>query len=151
MSEMEKRVKALEQRLEALEAERDIQQTMNAYAHAIDYGLAEEWLDLFTKDAHYWSGIRGVKMPELFGIPQPEDGYSGKDLSDYIHMHDHAPEAYHKHLIIEPVIKLEGNDKASAVTYFVRLDNGGESGPFVLVLWRYFDKFVKCEDGEMAF
>ncbi len=151
MSDMEKRIEALEQRLKFLEAQQGILQTMNSYAHAIDYGLPEEWLDLFTKDAHYFSGIRGIKMPEIFGIPQPEDGFSGEDLSAYIHMHDHVPEAYHKHFIVEPVIKLEGEDKASATTYFARLDNGGETGPFVLCFGRYLDKYVKCEDGKWRF
>ena len=42
--------RALERRLEILEAERGVLKTLHAYAHAIDYGDEAGWVDCFTPD-----------------------------------------------------------------------------------------------------
>ena len=46
-------------RLEALEDEKSILQTLYSYGHFIDYRLEKEWVALFTEDAEYISGRSG--------------------------------------------------------------------------------------------
>ena len=43
--------------------------------------------------------------------------------------HSHAPEAFHKHVIVDPRVRLNG-DEATAESYFSRLNDSPE-GPVV--------------------
>lgn len=122
-------------RLEVLEAERDILRTMYRYAHCIDYGLEKEWVDLFVEDAVYQRAT------------QRHQGRA--ELSAFIAAHTRPPAKYNKHLLIEPIITLRG-DEATVVSYYARIDDG-ESGPFVFSFGRYHDRLVKCEDGKWRF
>ena len=148
----------LEKRVKALEDERDILSTLYAYGHTIDYGLKEEWLDLFTEDAIYHVTMRGNTLPNVI-IPQPPGGLKGREvLKEYIYKHSNAPDAWHKHMIAAPVIKLESDTEASAVSYFFRLDevqNATASAlkgwAYVLVYGQYKDKLVKGSDGKWRF
>jgi hypothetical protein len=139
----------LEKRVKALEDERAIQDTINAYGHCIDYGLKEEWLDLFTDDATYQLTMLGKTTPMLMNIPQPEEGVKGKELlRKYISVHTYAPKMWHKHLGMNSKINLESDKTASADTYFVRMDKTGEGRAYPLLFGRYIDKFEKCSDGK---
>jgi hypothetical protein len=143
--------KDLEKRIQALEDERDIMDTINAYGHCIDYGLKDEWLDLFTDDGVYHVTMLGKTLPAVV-VPQPEGGLKGKEtLRAYISGHTYAPKMYHKHLGIGTRIKLESDKTASAATYFVRMDKTAEGRAYPLVFGRYLDKLVKCPDGKWRF
>ena len=122
-----------------------------AYGHTIDYGPKAEWLDCFTEDAVYKVQMSGVTLPDLLGITQPPEGLEGRALlSAYIANHTHAPDMWHKHCLSEPVIRLEGDSKASVQSYFARLDED-QNGAYILAFGRYRDKMVKSEDGKWRF
>jgi 3-phenylpropionate/cinnamic acid dioxygenase small subunit len=149
-SDVAKKVEALEKRLQVLEAERAILSTLYAYAHSIDYGLKADWLDLFTKDAVYKVQDRGKVVPWVL-VEQPPEGLKGREiLSQYIANHTNAPDFWHKHFLVEPVIKLEGDKKASVESYFARLDED-DKGAYIMSYGRYLDKMVKSPDGKWRF
>lgn len=121
----------LERRLRALEDERSILDTLYAYGHALDYGWRDVWLDCWTETAV---------------LRWPHAAYTGhEEIGAAFDGHSHAPERFHKHLLVEPRIRLDG-DRATADSYFARLDNGDE-GPYVRSFGRYRDVLVRCPDG----
>jgi len=140
----------IEKRLQALEDERGILDTMSAYGHCIDYGLKDEWLALFTEDGRYHVTMRGHHIPNVI-VDQPEGGMTAKERAEYISKHPHAPNAWHKHMMCEPRIKLESDATASAVSYFSRLDETKEGAAYTLVFGRYIDQLVKGSDGKWRF
>jgi 3-phenylpropionate/cinnamic acid dioxygenase small subunit len=149
-SDLTKKVEALERRVKVLEEERAILSTLYTYGHTIDYGLKAEWLDCFTEDAVYKVQAFGVTLPEVF-VPQPSTGFRGRDiLSQYIARHTNAPAMWHKHCLVEPIIKLQGANKASVESYFARLDED-QNGAYILAFGRYRDQMVKGRDGKWRF
>ena len=123
--------KDVKRRLRCLEDQQAILDTLYAYAHAIDYGWRDVWLDVWTDDA------------ELVWPHQTFRGHEeiGKAFDD----HSHAPEAWHKHFAVEPRIVLHG-DAATCDSYFTRI-NGTPEGPVLRSLGRYRDELVRCPDG----
>jgi hypothetical protein len=144
------KVEALERRLKILEEERAILSTLNAYGHAIDYGLKAKWLDCFTEDGVYKVQAFGTTLSEAL-VTQPPTGLKGRDvLSQYIAKHTKAPELWHKHFLVEPIIFWESDNTTSVESYFARLDED-QNGPYVLAFGRYRDKMVKDPDGKWRF
>jgi hypothetical protein len=130
-------IDAVLRRLQVLEDERAILNTLYRYAHCIDYGLQDEWVDLFTEDGVYHR--RG-----------PNIRHEGREeLRKFIPTHTHAPQRYHKHVMVEPIITLNG-DEATVVSYWTRLDDGPD-GPYLLGFGRYHDRLVRCPDGRWRF
>src|ERR1700722_15704997 len=80
--------------------ERAILRVLYTYCHAIDYGEEARWLALFTTD-----GIFHVDMPR--GLP-PIHCAGQKELAAFIRAHPRAPAALHKHLLLNPLIEVEG-------------------------------------------
>jgi ketosteroid isomerase-like protein len=132
---------ALSARLDRLEAERAIVQTMYAYGRALDYGDREGFLDCFTDDADYVVDMRlgGAAVLSFHGR---------EELAGYHDWHTHAPDAWHKHVATNPAITIDG-DTATAVSYFLRLDSDAETGApsAVSSSGRYVDEFVRGHDG----
>lgn len=129
-------VAKLEQRLRLLEDEQAILQTMYAYGHALDYGAEDEFRDCWDENAVlYWTDR------------EPARGHDA--IVSQFRSHTHAPGAYHKHLVIAPRIRIEG-DRATATSYFVRLDRYPD-GPHVRNFGRYHDVFTRCADGRWRF
>ena len=93
----------LEARLELLEAERAITRTLHRYAHSIDYGDEEGWVDCFTED-----GVFDVRSRHAHQLKRLITGRD--ELRAFIARHTRAPELWHKHLLIEPVIDVDGDD-----------------------------------------
>jgi ketosteroid isomerase-like protein len=112
---------------------------MYAYGSALDYGDRERFLQCFTPDAEYVVDTRS----------DPAAGFTfhGRDeLDGYFTGHSHAPDAWHKHVTTNPSVTVDG-DRASAISYFVRVDAGAEPGPaFILGSGRYLDEFVCGDD-----
>src|SRR5262252_9551538 len=92
-------------RLEALEDERAILQTLYQYGHAMDYGPDADFIDCFTP-----VGVWDVRMRLT-----PEGAFAcvGHDeiaASLQVQTAVRAPALYVKHLLVEPRIILEGNE-----------------------------------------
>lgn len=122
-------------RLRALEDERSILDTLYKYGHAIDYGLRDEWLDCWAVDAE---------------LVWPHMKFTGHDeIGSAFDRHSHAPDAYHKHLLIEPRITLTG-DIATVDSYFARL-NDSPAGPVMRSFGRYRDRLARGDDGRWRF
>ncbi len=131
----------LSARLDRLEAERAIVETMYAYGRALDYGDRDGFLDCFTDDADYVVDMRlgGAAVLSFHGR---------EELAGYHDWHTHAPDAWHKHVATNPAITIDG-DTATAVSYFLRLDSDAETGApsTVSSSGRYVDEFVRGDDG----
>jgi len=127
-------------RLEQLEAERAIVDTMYAYGSSLDYGDRDRFLQCFAPDAEYV-----VDMRSDAGAGFTFHGH--EELDGYFAGHSHAPDAWHKHVTTNPSVTVDG-DRASAVSYFLRVDAAAEPGPaMVLASGRYLDEFVRGDDG----
>jgi hypothetical protein len=131
-------------RLRALEAERGVLATLYRYGHALDYGAEADWVDCFMPTARY-----EVREPGG-GTAGRVRAYDGRDeLAAFAARHTRAPERFHKHMVVDPVIAVDG-DRATAVSYFMRLDDvGGER--VVYAFGRYRDDLVRGEDGRWRF
>ena len=125
----------------AIEDERAILRTLYTYCHAIDYGEEAKWIGLFTSD-----GIFHVEMPR--GLP-PIHCAGQKSLAAFIGAHPRAPSALHKHLLLNPLIDLHG-DEARVASYFqLLLDIDGK--PEIYCFGRYLDRLTRSEDGHWRF
>ena len=128
--------RTIEDRLRALEDERSILQTMYQYAHALDYGWTEAFLDCFIEDG-------------AWEAPQVGRFEGQTRLGKFFAWHTHAPGKYHKHLLIEPRVILSA-DEATVESYWVRLDEE-PAGPYIWAFGRYRDRLVRCGDGAWRF
>jgi hypothetical protein len=125
----------------AIADERAILRVLYAYCHAIDYGEEARWLALFTAD-----GIFHVDMPR--GLP-PLHCAGQKDLAAFIGAHPRAPAALHKHLLLNPLIELQG-DEARVASYFqLLLEIDGT--PQTYCFGRYLDRLVRSDSGPWRF
>lgn len=124
----------LVKRLELLEDERAILQTLYRYGHCIDYGLEQEWVGLFTED-----GIFEIRIRRPGSVIRKE---GSQTLAQFIAEHSRAPAKYHKHLLMEPLITLESNKQATVESYFLRVDES-EGQLYILAFGRYKDRLVK--------
>lgn len=129
-------------RVEQLEAERDILHTLYRYGHTIDVGDDVGWAECFTADGVFATHPRfeGYKPYRI----------SGREaLTDFVAHHTRPPGLWHKHLLIEPLIEIDG-DEASVQSYFAVLtEHDGE--PIVRVFGRYIDRMRREADGRWRF
>ena len=102
-------VAQLAERLSRLEAERDVLATLYAYAHSIDYGDEEGWVDCFTDDGAF-------DIRSRVGHYGSRRVVGREELGQFIASHTRAPELWHKHMIVEPVIRVDGDTATSART-----------------------------------
>lgn len=124
---------SLEDRLRRLEDEQGILDALYGYGHNLDYGHEDAWIDCWTEDAVLdWPGRALMR-----GHAELRAGFRN---------HTHAPAAYHKHLVVEPRITIEG-DRATVFSYYARLDRYTE-GPKIRAFGRYRDVLVRCADGK---
>ena len=120
-------------RLQTLEDERDILQTLNDYCHFVDYHMEREWVDLFTADAVYDVRYRQPEMQGARIVGQVElarrvAGARGK---------------LQKHLMSMPRIAVSG-ESAQAESYLtVLMERGGV--PWLWRFGRFRDRLVKLQ------
>ncbi len=122
----------IDQRLRLLEDENAILQTLYIYGHSLDYGLEDDFMNCWAPDAV-------LHWPDR----APMRGHAG--LRAAFHAHTHAPQAWHKHMLFEPLIRIEAG-RASVQSMFARLDRY-PSAPAVRSFGRYRDTLVRCDDG----
>lgn len=138
--ELAARLDEIERRLAVREAEADIIRALFRLGHTIDYGDNALWVDGFAEEAEF-------EMVEVSS--QGRDvrvRHRGRDaLAAFIPGHTHAPEHFHKHVVADPIVTVEG-DRAHAESYMARIDKG-ENGPFLWSIGRYLDDFVRSPDG----
>lgn len=122
----------IERRLQYLEDEQSILDTLYGYGHGLDYGHEDAWIDCWTEDAILdWPGRALMR-----GHAELRAGFRN---------HTHAPQAFHKHVVVEPRIVIEG-DRATVTSMYARLDRY-EGGPKIRAFGRYRDTLVRCKDG----
>jgi hypothetical protein len=132
-------VTSLETRLQRLEDEHAILDTMHAYAHSIDDNLEAQFADCWAPDGRlYWLGVR----PEPFVGPG--------EIGEAFRAHMHPTGVFHKHLTLEPRIVIDG-DRASCHSYFAMVVDVPGEGPRLRSYGRYHDAFVRCPDGRWRF
>jgi ketosteroid isomerase-like protein len=129
---------ALRSRVQLLEDERAILGVLHAYGHAIDYGDEERYLDLWTDGAAF--DARGRGAGDAARVVRGREA-----LADFAAHFSRPPQGWHKHLVIEPLIEVEG-DAASATSYFAVLREEG-CQPILWVFGRYRDTLARCADG----
>jgi 3-phenylpropionate/cinnamic acid dioxygenase small subunit len=136
-------------RLSALEAERDIADTINRYSHAIDYGLADEWLDCFTVDGTIEVRSTATRSAgdESGRPPVTHVGrYAGRpQLKEFIRVQSRPPAAWHKHVVSQTRIQLDA-ESATAISYLIRVDES-VGRLHLYSMGRYIDTLVRSTDG----
>jgi ketosteroid isomerase-like protein len=115
-----------------LEDERAITRTMYRYAHAQYNGRRDDFLDCFTHDAVIVRSRHGRSVT------------GHEEIGKYFDAITHAPEAYHKHVMVEPIIEVSG-DRASVASDFLYVQD--RDGPMISHFGHYADEFVRCTDG----
>jgi hypothetical protein len=130
-------------RLARLEDERAVLATLHAYGPALDYGREAEFVDCFLPDGRF-----EVREPTANGGAART--YSGAaELAAFAARHTRAPERFHKHVVVDAVISVDG-DRAGVVSYFLRLDDvDGER--VVYAFGRYVDELARCADARWRF
>lgn len=133
---MDVSVESVAARLRRLEDERDIVRTLYRYGHGLDYGPEAAFLDVFTENGK-WMRVAGRKPARSF------EGVHG--LAQMFRDHTHAPDFYHKHVVVNPQVDVEG-DTATAVSYLIFVCDHPE-GPYIRAFSRCRDRLVRCSDG----
>jgi len=136
---------ALLARLQVLEDERGILQTLYQYGHSMDYGPDPDFVDCFTPD-----GVWEVRMRRI-----PDGGFTcsgGAEIAASLEAQTsvRAPALYAKHLLIEPRIVVDGGE-ASVDSYFVRIEPREDGPTQIVASGRYLDRLVRCDDGQWRF
>jgi hypothetical protein len=138
-------IESLARRVTELEDERAILGTLYRYGHALDYGAETDWLDCFTDDAGY-----ELRYPAAVPSNDRARRYHGRDeLAAFVALHTRAPDRFHKHLLIEPIVTING-DRAQAISYFMRVDDA-DGERIVYAFGRYLDHLVRGPDGRWRF
>jgi ketosteroid isomerase-like protein len=127
---------SIEARLRRLEDERSIVRTLYAYGHGLDYGPQADFLDVFTEDG-VWMRVEGKKPARSF------HGRSG--LAQMFQDHTHAPDYFHKHIVANPRVDVDG-DNATATFYLLFVCDHPD-GPYIRAFSRCRDRLVRCPDG----
>jgi hypothetical protein len=135
-------LRTLARRVALLEDERAVLRTLHAYGHAIDHGDEDTWVDLFTEDAVFEARSRNPS--DVRRVTRGRD-----DLATFAAHFSRPPDGWHKHLVFEPLIDIDG-DVADVRSYLavVRDDDGT---PVLWVFGRYRDTLVRCADGKWRF
>jgi hypothetical protein len=126
----------LEERIQRLEDERAVLRTLYQYAHSLDYGPEEAFVDVFTPNGR-WTRATG-RFPDA-------SSQGSSEFAAMYRRHTHAPEVFHKHLVANPSVEVEG-DLARARFYFVYVSEHPD-GPYIRAFSRCNDTLVRCKDG----
>jgi hypothetical protein len=141
---MVENLSALSARLQILEDERAILQTLHRYGHAMDYGPDSEFVSCFVVD-----GVWEVKMRRSkAGFTCRGHGEIAASLAAQTSVR--VPALYAKHIVVDPRIALDG-DHARVVSYFLRVEPGNDGPTRIVASGRYLDRLVRSHDGAWRF
>jgi hypothetical protein len=139
-------LESLERRLRLLEDEREILRTLYAYGYAIDYGNEDEFAECWTEDAVLHWGKTDERDLSQFPVRR----LVGRDaILEAFRAHTHAPELFHKHVLLQPRIDVDG-DGARVECSFERVDESPD-GPVIRSFGVYRDELTRCADGRWRF
>ena len=112
--------------------ERDIVRTMHRYCRALDSGSESEWLDVFTEDATY-----DTVLPDgaVYAHLTTRDEFIA-----FLHAYPRPPVIAPKHVIVDPIIELDGDTARGESTFLFLIQAPGEA-PRVMAWGRYIDHF----------
>jgi hypothetical protein len=128
---------ALARRVRRLEDEREILRVLSAYGSAVDYGDAERFVACFTAD-----GVLELSRPKSDQVAVRAAG--PEELAAFAHSHSRAPQQWHKHLVLETDLEIDG-EEARATSYYVLLQDH-ERVPVVRSFGRYVDRLVRTDE-----
>jgi hypothetical protein len=137
-------ISTLSARLRVLEDERAILRTLHQYCHAMDYGPDSEFISCFVND-----GLWEVRMRRS-GAGFKCRGHIQLAASLAAQMSVRVPALFAKHIVIDPLITLSG-DRASVVSYFLRVEPRPDAPTEIVASGRSFDRMVRVEDGIWRF
>ena len=153
MVDSSSRLTELEQRLQRLEDKEAVLETLTRYAWTIDHGPDEEWLALFTDDAAV-----EIRYRQGGSLARPAEGvlhesgvrHTGRaQLIPFKAGHTRSPDKWHKHIITDFLIEIDG-DTARSQCYQLRVDET-DGLLHVRGFGRYVDRLVRCDDGRWRF
>jgi hypothetical protein len=141
----------VEERLQRLDDERAILETIYRYYNAFDYGLEDEFADCWVEDGilRLNSDVANVRFAtglgnyEWSGMTELIEGYFRSHLVQF------PPSLYWKHVLMHPRVKVDG-DGAVVQSYWARLDEN-DKGPYLCCFGRVTDTLVRCPDGQWRF
>lgn len=130
------------QRVQILEAERAITRTLYSFAHSIDHGYEDAWVDCFTPDGRFSASSANAAERPAFDV-------CGADaLLDFARHHTRPPELYHQHCLIQPLIDVDIQaGTAVSKSYMSTLMRWTDMEPIMRTFGRYRDSFQRCDDG----
>jgi hypothetical protein len=131
-------LEALAQRVRRLEDEREILRILSRYGKAVDYGDVEGFVSCFADD-----GVLELSRPKSDRVAVRAAGR--EELAAFAGSHTRAPEQWHKHLVLDVDLDIDG-DEARAVSYYVLLQDD-ERVPRVRSFGRYVDRLARREAG----
>jgi hypothetical protein len=142
MPTLEQRLEDLEARLQQIENEKSILETVYQYDTAVDYHQEpDSYLDCFTDDAVWftsnlglWAGKGSVRAEGKAEIRKLWNSLPKRAVPGYLT----------KHFVSNPEIVIE-NDRASCRAYFINMREDA-SGPQIFSIGAYIDKLVLCPD-----
>ena len=126
-----------ESELRAALDERGIIRTMHRYCRALDDGIVDEWLDVFTHDAVYDTVLPNG---DLYAHLTTRDEFIA-----FLDAYPRHPTTAPKHVMVDPIIDLDG-DTARVESTFLYLNQAPGQTPQVVAWGRYIDHFRR-EDG----
>jgi 3-phenylpropionate/cinnamic acid dioxygenase small subunit len=119
--------------------ERAVLRTLHEYAHAMDHGDEEGWVDAFTPDAVFdvIDVVAGSRVHR-------EDGH--QDLAAYIAAYPKPP-SFRKHVVVDPIVDIDLDaEEARVRAYWLLLQRNDDGTPSVTAFGHYRDLLVK-QDG----
>ena len=119
--------------------ERAITRLLHRYAHAMDAGDEQAWVDAFTPDAVF-------DVVEVVGGRRVHREEGHGDLARYVASYPKPPR-FRKHVVVDPVIEVDG-DVARVEAYWLLLERDDADGrPVVAAFGHYHDRLVRVDGG----
>jgi len=137
LAALETRVERLQADIERVESVRAIKRLQYAYGHYVEFGLWNDFADLFTEDAvtNYQSGVRGKAAIRKLFFEQVGQGKLGL-----------AEGRIYPHILFQPVITLAPDGRSAKGRWRILAMLGGYGGSATWYSGVYENEYV-LEDG----